>query len=143
MFFYSTKIFIIFFREFQFMAFAPDDSCGSVSCLSPQLVGIVRFGYASRFCSISHRGETSLTCALQAWAQDTCVPLLHACHLMWEGFLSQPLISRYCPVWLCLTVLLNPTLGRDASHMCLISLSLRHMWHWVKPWGMSKTENTY
>ena len=26
-----------------------------------------------------------------------------------------------------LTILLNPILGRDASHMCLISLSPRHM----------------
>ena len=37
---------------------------------------------------------------------------------MWEGFLSQPPISKYCPFWLCLMVLLNPTSGRDASHMC-------------------------
>ena len=36
--------------------------------------------------------------------------------------MSQPSISRYCLLWLCLTVLLNFTSGRDASHMCLISL---------------------
>ena len=47
------------------------DYCGRISCLSPQLVGIVRFGFASRY---------------------------------------------------DLMVLLNPTSGRDASHMCLISL---------------------
>ena len=46
--------------------------CGRVSCLSPQLVGIVCFSS-------------------------------------------------------CLTDLFNPTSGRDVSHMCLISLSPRHM----------------
>ena len=45
---------------------------------------------------------------------------------LWEGFLSQLPISRYCPLWLmlfgfCLTDLLNPTSGRDAFHVCLIS----------------------
>ena len=45
---------------------------------------------------------------------------------LWEGFLSQLPISRYCPLWLmlfgfCLTDLLNLTSGRDAFHVCLIS----------------------
>ena len=94
----------------------------------------------SRYCSfwlcltvllnLTSGRDTSHMCltSLSPRHMCSCVPLLHACHLMWEGFLSQPLISRYCPVWLCLTVLLNPTLGRDTSHMCLISLSPRHMW---------------
>ena len=54
---------------------------------------------------------------------------------LWEGFLSQPPISRYCPLWLmlfgfCLTDLLNPTSGRDASHVCLISFEPKtHVYH--------------
>ena len=50
--------------------------------------------------------------------------------LMWEGFSSRFPISRYCRIvrfGSCLTYLFNLTSGRDASHMCLISLSSRHM----------------
>ena len=39
------------------------NNCGRVSHLSPQLAGIVRFGYASRFCSIPHQGETPHMCS--------------------------------------------------------------------------------
>ena len=48
------------------------NNCGRVSCLSPQLAGIVRFGYASRFCSIPHQGETPHMCSSGthvSWAQ--------------------------------------------------------------------------
>ena len=56
--------------------------------------------------------------------------------LLWEGFSSRPPISRYCPFWLYLTVLLNPTSRRDASHMCLISLSPRHMCTTTTPFNV-------
>ena len=49
---------------------------------------------------------------------------------MWEGFSSRFPISKYCRIvrfGSCLTHLFNLTSGRDASHMCLISLSSRHM----------------
>ena len=53
--------------------------------------------------------------------------------LIWEGFSSRFPISRYCRIvrfGSYLTHLFNLTSGRDASHMChmcLISLSSRHM----------------
>ena len=64
--------------------------CGRVSCLSPQLVGIVRFGYASWFCLIPHRGETPPTCVVVV---HMCLGLKLIRH-MWEASLPDVGLSK-------------------------------------------------
>ena len=100
-------------------------SCGRVSCLSPQLAGIIRFGsYLPDLFNPTSGRDASHMCLISLSPRHMCTTTTQCGRV---SCISPQLEGIVC-FGSCLTDLFNPTSGRDTSHMCLGHKLIRHMW---------------